>query len=144
MQKLIHKSKFQENILWIVWTLIIFQTPTKFNIKWGMYLSMMVRQYHGDQSRGSIIKYENLSDYKNLWMIIHIDVYLFVTFYKKKILLIKIHFVLFLYFILLFLNILVYARLFFFLFFYFTTKQKLFFLSNLKYQLFVSYVIIFK
>ena len=77
-------------------------------------------------------------------MIIHIDVYLFVTFYKKKIPLIKIHFVLFLYFILLFFNILVYARLLFFLFFYFTTKQKLFFLSNLKYQLFVSYVIIFK
>ena len=102
MQKLIHKSKFQENILWIVWTLIIFQTPTKFDLKCGMYLSMMIQQYRGDQSRGSIIKYENLSDYKNLWMIIHIDVYLFVTSYKKKISLIKIHFVLFLRSILLF------------------------------------------
>ena len=127
MQKLIHKSKFQENILWIVWTLIIFQTPTKFDLKWGIYLSMMIQQYRGDQSRGSIIKYENLSDYRNLWMIIHIDVYLFVTSYKKKISLIKIHFVLFLRSILLFFfNISLFSCIIFFLFFYFTTKQKLF------------------
>ena len=42
------------------------------------------------------IKYENLSDYENLWMIIHIDVYLFVTPYKREIPLMKIHMVLFL------------------------------------------------
>ena len=35
-------------------------------------------------------KYENLSDYENLWIIIHIDVYLFVTPYKRKISLMKI------------------------------------------------------
>ena len=41
-------------------------------------------------------KYENLSDYGNLWMIIHIDVYLFVTSYKMKISLMKIYSILFL------------------------------------------------
>ena len=35
-------------------------------------------------------KYENLSDYENLWIIIHIDIYLFVTPYKRKISLMKI------------------------------------------------------
>ena len=45
----------------------------------------------------SVIKYENLSKYENLWMIIYIDVYFFVTLYKMKIPLMKIYYFLFLY-----------------------------------------------
>ena len=30
--------------------LAIFQTPTKLDFKWDMYLPMMARQYHVDQS----------------------------------------------------------------------------------------------
>ena len=45
-----------------------------------------------------VIKYENLSDYRNLWMIIHIDVYLFVTPYKRVKPLVKIHYVFFLHY----------------------------------------------
>ena len=44
-----------------------------------------------------IRKYENLSDYENLWMIIHIDVYLFVTPYKREIPLMKIYYIIFSY-----------------------------------------------
>ena len=43
-----------------------------------------------------VIKYKNLSYYGNLWMVIHIDVYLFVTPYKMEIHLMKIYYILFL------------------------------------------------
>ena len=62
-----------------------------------------------------IIKYENLSDYGNLWMIINIGVYPFVNPYKREIPLMKIYFVLFLYLILLFFEYFLFFLLFFLL-----------------------------
>ena len=52
--------------------------------------------YPYDHPRGNIRKYDNLLDYGNLWMIIYIDVYFFITPYKREIPIIKIYFILFL------------------------------------------------
>ena len=65
----------------------------------------------------TIIKYENLSDCQNLWMIIRNDVYLFVTSYKRERDIMKIHLVFFLHST--FLWIFLFISLF--LFFHFTT-----------------------
>ena len=65
---------------------------------WVLLIRFLMRQlpYSYDHSRGSVRKYENLSDYDNLWMINHINVYLFVTPYKKEIPLMKIYSILYL------------------------------------------------
>ena len=52
--------------------------------------------YLNFNTNNHVIKYKNLSNYGNLWMIIHIDIYFFVTLYKREIPLMKIHLILFL------------------------------------------------
>ena len=83
-------------LIWIYCTLFFFVQVLS---HWILLARFLMRQlpYSYDHPRESVRKYENLSDYKNLWMIIYIDVHLFVTPYKRKIPLMKIYYILFLY-----------------------------------------------
>ena len=77
-------------LIWIYCTLFSFVQVLPY---WVLLVRFLMRQlpYSYDHPRGSVRKYANLSDYGNLWMIIHIDVYLFVTLYKREIPLMKIY-----------------------------------------------------
>ena len=81
-------------LIWIYCTIFSFVQVLS---HWDLPARFLMRQlpYFYDHPKGSVIKYENLLDYGNLWMIIHIDVYLFVTPYKREIPLMKIYSILF-------------------------------------------------
>ena len=75
-------------LIWIYYTLFSFVQVLS---HWVLLVRFLMRQlpYCYDHPRGSVRKYENLSDYENLWIIIYIDVYLFMTPYIREIPLIK-------------------------------------------------------
>ena len=82
----------------LIWIYCTFFSLVQVLSHWVLLTRFLMRQlpYSYDHQRRSVRKYENLSDYGNLWMIIHIDIYLFVNPYKREIPLMKINYILFL------------------------------------------------
>ena len=82
-------------LIWIYCTLFSFVQVLSL---WVLLARFLMRRlpYSYDHPKRSVRKYENLSDYGNLWIIIHIDIYLFVTPYKMEIPRMKIYYMLFL------------------------------------------------
>ena len=82
----------------LIWIYCILFSFVQVLSHWVLLTRFLMRQlpYSYDHPRGSVRKYKNVSDYRNLCMIIHIDVHFFLTPYKMEIPLMKIYYMLFL------------------------------------------------